>query len=420
MSASIERLTAGPPYSPERTVTVFAPETADRPEDGWPVLILHDGQNLFEPDRAHVPGQHWRVAETAEALITAGRIPPLVIAGVDHLGPTRIREFTPTGRRNQQGGGAPEYGRFIFEALVPRLAREFGTRTDFDGVGIGGSSLGGLATVAIARQFPGRAGRLLVMSPSVWWDDRVILERLRRVGLRPPPRVWLDIGAHEGARAIADARALRDVLQRQASDLRYVEDPNGHHSEAAWAARFGDALEWLYAGAVKLAAVLLMLFMIAACGKRDPSVVAAQRLATPFSLDAFHARDLDGVDRSVATWKGKVVVVNVWATWCGPCRREIPALASLQTKYRDTVLVLGLLQDNVTDDVARNFGRSTGMNYPIVRSTFELESKLPGVLALPMTFIVDRAGQLVAMFAGEIDAAAVETEIVRLLPASGR
>jgi len=419
MSASLEHLTAGPPYAPDRTVTVFVPGTDDRPAAGWPVLILHDGQNLFEPDRAHVPGQHWRVAETAAALIAEGRIPPLVIVGVDHLGPLRIREFTPTGRRDRQGGGAGEYGRFLFETLLPRLAHDYGTRTDFAGVALGGSSLGGLATVAIARQFPGRAGRLLIMSPSVWWDDRVVLERLRRVALRPPPRVWLDIGAHEGARAIADTRALRDVLRTQTSALRYVEDPNGHHSETAWAARFGDAVEWLYAG-IKLAMVLTVMLLATACAKPEPGVVGSERLATPFALEAFRASDLDGVDRSLATWQGRVVIVNVWATWCPPCRREIPALAALQAKYAKTVLVLGLLQDNVSDDFARTFGRATGLTYPIVRSSFEIESRLPAILALPMTFVVDRTGQLVAMFAGEIDAAAVEAEIVRLLPTPAR
>jgi predicted alpha/beta superfamily hydrolase len=419
MSDPLEHLTAGLPHAPDRTVTVFVPGADDRPAAGWPVLILHDGQNLFEPDRAHVPGQHWRVAESAAALIAAGRIPPIVIAGVDHLGPLRIREFTPTGRRNRHGGGAAEYGRFIFETLVPRLARDYGTRTDFAGVAMGGSSLGGLATVAIARQFPGRAGKLLIMSPSVWWDDRVVLERLRRVALRPPPRVWLDIGAHEGTRAVTDARALRDVLRTQTSALRYVEDPHGHHSETAWAARFGDAVEWLYSG-VKLALVLTVMLLATGCGKQEPGVVGAQRLATPFSLEAFRATDLEGVDRSVATWQGRVVIVNVWATWCPPCRREIPALAALQAKYPRTVLVLGLLQDNVTDDMARTFGRATGMTYPIVRSSFEIESKLPAILALPMTFVVDRTGQLVAMFAGEIDAAAVEAEIVRLLPPADR
>ncbi|HEX5068580.1 MAG TPA: alpha/beta hydrolase-fold protein [Vicinamibacterales bacterium] len=240
----LARLTIG---SSHRAVTVFVPDAGGPPPQGWPVLMLHDGQNLFEPDRAHVPGQHWRVAETAQALIAAARIPPMLIAGVDHLDERRIREFTPTGRRDRRGGGVADYGRLLIDTLLPRLRRDFGVRTDFEGVALGGSSLGGLATVAIARQFPGRIGRLLVMSPSVWWDDRVILERLRRVGLRPPPRVWLDIGSHEGARAIDDARALRDRLKTQTSALRYVEDSDGDHSERCWAARFGEALEWLYA-----------------------------------------------------------------------------------------------------------------------------------------------------------------------------
>jgi cytochrome c biogenesis protein CcmG/thiol:disulfide interchange protein DsbE len=167
------------------------------------------------------------------------------------------------------------------------------------------------------------------------------------------------------------------------------------------------------------AAILVCLALGVGCSRRPPEVAEAQRLATPFALESLRASDLDGVDRSSATWTGKVVVVNVWATWCPPCRREIPALAALQTKYAKTVLVLGLLQDNIGDDAARTFGRNMGMNYPIVRSTFDIEAKLPAILALPMTFIVDRTGQLVAMFAGEIDPAAVEAEIVRLV-ASGR
>jgi enterochelin esterase-like enzyme len=192
------------------------------------VLLLHDGQNLFEPERAHVPGQHWRVAETADALIAAGRIPPVVIAGIDHLGEARGQEMTPTiGDRPGMGGGAV-YGRFLMEDLLPYLARIYGVRTDAAGVGVGGSSLGGLITLAIACQYPGRLGRLLVMSPSVWWDDRVILRRLRRTGFGGRPRVWIDIGRREGARTITDTRALRDALIWQTSALRYFEDPEGH------------------------------------------------------------------------------------------------------------------------------------------------------------------------------------------------
>ena len=154
--------------------------------------------------------------------------------------------MTPTiGDRPGMGGGAV-YGRFVMEDLLPYLARTYGVRTDAAGVALGGSSLGGLITLAIACQYPGRLGRLLIMSPSVWWDDRVILRRLRRTGFGGRPRVWLDIGRREGARTITDARALRDALIWQTSALRYFEDPHGEHTESDWARRLPTALEWLY------------------------------------------------------------------------------------------------------------------------------------------------------------------------------
>jgi thiol-disulfide isomerase/thioredoxin len=120
--------------------------------------------------------------------------------------------------------------------------------------------------------------------------------------------------------------------------------------------------------------------------------------------------------------KGKVVIINVWATWCGPCRREIPALAALQSKYEGKLQIVGLLDDNVSADVARTFGTSVGINFPIVASTFEIESRLPKILALPTTFVLDDQGRLVAMYAEEIDPAQLEREILRLIrtaPAPG-
>ena len=243
MPGTLERFVISSPRSPARLVTVYIPNASPQ---GAQILLLHDGQNLFEPDRAHVPGKHWRVAETADRLMDSGRMPAVVIVGIDHLGEGRGREMTPTiGDRPGMGGGAV-YGRFLMEDLMPYLARSYGVRTDAAGVAVGGSSLGGLITLAIACQYPGRVGRLLIMSPSVWWDDRVILRRLRRSRFGGRPRVWLDIGRREGARTITDTRALRDVLIGQTSALRYFEDPLGEHTESDWARRLPTALEWLY------------------------------------------------------------------------------------------------------------------------------------------------------------------------------
>ena len=244
--SSLRSFTIPDSYAPERQVTVYLP-AEHNPAMPSPLLILHDGQNLFEPERAHVRGQHWQVAETADALMKTGAIPPIVIAGIDHAGDERGREMTPTPGDHAGAGGAGIYGRFVMGEVVPHLAREFGVRTDRDGIAMGGASLGGLVTLAIARQFPGRIGRLLLMSPSVWWDSRVILRRLHRVGLAGRPRVWLDIGRREGAQTVTDTRLLRNVLISQTSALKYVEDAEGRHSETDWARRLPDALTWLYA-----------------------------------------------------------------------------------------------------------------------------------------------------------------------------
>lgn len=232
-----------------RRVTVWTPEPRPHgtPAPRTSCLILHDGQNLFEPDRAHRPGHHWRVAETLSALTEAGLLPPLVVAGIDHAEQDRLRELTPSDG-GRDGGDAWRYGRFVMEDLLPVLVREFDIDTRPGALATGGSSLGGLVTLALAQQYPGRFGRLLVMSPSVWWDESLILKRLRRSPLVPNTRVWLDIGHQEGREALQNVRRLRRVLRDQldAGQLGGTEEAQGDHSEDSWARRLPDALTWLY------------------------------------------------------------------------------------------------------------------------------------------------------------------------------
>jgi enterochelin esterase-like enzyme len=243
----------------ERDLTVFTP--AGYPGSGapYPLLLLHDGQNLFDAARAF-NGQTWHVAETADRLIAAGTIPPIVIVGVDHGQDARLFEYTPTAGSDPRAGQADRHGHFLLEEVVPFLAETYRVRTDVEGLGLGGSSLGGLATVAVAVAFPGRFGRLIVMSPSVWWDRRAILRRLRRTPLTPPPRTWVDAGMKEGAKTVRDARDLADLLAEPEAEpagatasapaegerVRFVIDLEGEHAEASWARRLGPALTFCY------------------------------------------------------------------------------------------------------------------------------------------------------------------------------
>jgi thiol-disulfide isomerase/thioredoxin len=164
---------------------------------------------------------------------------------------------------------------------------------------------------------------------------------------------------------------------------------------------------------MRVTALAIVLVGAAACGRTEPvDQRPSGRLDRPAALESFPAVDLDGQDRSPTTWAGRVVVLNVWATWCAPCRREMPALQALQDKFRGRVLMIGLLQDQVSDDFARQFLQTAGVSYPIVRSTFAIESRLPAVLLLPTTFVVDAAGHLVAAYTGEINPAVLEADLV--------
>lgn len=239
----------------DRDLTVYLPAGSDAGAGPYPLLILHDGQNLFDPARAH-GGQTWRVAEAVDALVAGGRIPPLVVVGVDHGGDARAREYTPTPGREPGAGLVDRHARFLVDEVLPFLAAHYAIRTDFDALGLGGSSLGGLATLAVAMAAPRRFGKLIVMSPSVWWDRRVILRRLRRSPLDPRTRVWIDAGIKEGAKVVRDARDLTDLLRAQAgtapldtpvdAHIRLVVDPAGDHSEISWARRIGEAIAFCY------------------------------------------------------------------------------------------------------------------------------------------------------------------------------
>jgi len=231
-----------------RPVTVYLPPGYDDRDDRrYPVLYMQDGQNLFDAERAYIPGQHWRLKEAADAAIGERTASPMIIAGVDHAGTARADEYTPTrDPKVKAGGHADEYGRLLIHELKPLIDARF--RTLPADSGVGGSSLGGLVSVYFALKHPDVFQRAAVMSPSVWWNNRAILSEVDEFA-GPRPRIWLDIGGREGIEAVAGARALRFRLQARGWNdrlLRYYEDRRGDHSERAWARRVRQALEFLY------------------------------------------------------------------------------------------------------------------------------------------------------------------------------
>jgi thiol-disulfide isomerase/thioredoxin len=130
----------------------------------------------------------------------------------------------------------------------------------------------------------------------------------------------------------------------------------------------------------------------------------------PATAPAFTVRDLDGRELSSASWRGKVVILNFWATWCPPCRAEIPDLVALQEKYRDNLVVIGISEDEGPPDAVKQFAARHNVNYPIVMMTAQLEKMFPGVSALPTSFILDRDSRIVQKHVGMLTAITTELE----------
>jgi predicted alpha/beta superfamily hydrolase len=234
-----------------RDVVVYLPPGyRRRGRTRYPVLYMHDGQNLFDPHTAFIPGHHWRVGETADRLIGEGRVAPLIIVGVYNTGPQRIAEYSPTKDKRHGGGKADAYGHLLVEDLKPHVDATYHTLRGAAHTGLGGSSMGGLVTLYLGLRHPGVFSRLAVFSPSVWWDQRVILRTVARYKGAARPRVWLDMGTAEARYALNDARLLHAALRRagwhDGDTLAYSEHEGATHSEGEWAKRVGPMLEFLF------------------------------------------------------------------------------------------------------------------------------------------------------------------------------
>lgn len=136
---------------------------------------------------------------------------------------------------------------------------------------------------------------------------------------------------------------------------------------------------------------------------------------SPDAAPEFKLETLDGKPLSLAASRGKVVLLNFWATWCGPCRAEIPDLIVLQEKYKDQLQIIGLTVDDDDATTIKEVVAETRINYPVAMSPPEVRMQYGGIAALPTSFVLDTQGRVVQKHEGLRDPALYETEIRALL-----
>ncbi len=233
-----------------RGVYVYLPPTyLENAAARLPVVYLHDGQNLFDPQAAF-GGVTWRVADAMNAAANDGRFREAIVVGAENAGAGRIAEYTPTVDASYGGGNGDAFLRMMAEELKPFVDAELRTRPGREDTVIMGSSLGGLISAYAGVRQAGTWGLVGAMSPSVWWDNEVILGLVAQTGSTRPLKVWVDSGDSgpssdgvEGARRLAAAyRALGYVDD---ATLVHVVQAGATHTESAWAGRLPWALEFL-------------------------------------------------------------------------------------------------------------------------------------------------------------------------------
>ena len=143
----------------------------------------------------------------------------------------------------------------------------------------------------------------------------------------------------------------------------------------------------------------------------------SQRKAAP----EFSLKDVDGRNVNLSDYKGKVVLLNFWATWCGPCKIEIPWFVDFEQKYKDRgFAVLGVAMDEEGWNVVKPYLSQSKINYRVVMGNDSIATLYGGVDSLPTTFILDKDGKIASTHIGLVSKSDYENEIDQLLQSSRR
>jgi predicted alpha/beta superfamily hydrolase len=244
-----------------RAIRVLLPAGYDVPENAdrrYPVLYLLDGQNVFDACLSEVSRQEWGADEAVQQLVEAGRIPPMIVVGVDHAGRDRAREYLPykdfVGGPDMDEPAGRQFPDFMVREVMPLVDGRYRTLQGWEHTGIGGSSYGGVASLYALLARPNTFGYGLIESPVLWIGmGQLVRDTSPLVAM--PRRVFMAFGGREAADPAVSRKMIGLVRQVEshfhaagydASTLRVVIDEDARHDEAAWRQRLPGALEFLF------------------------------------------------------------------------------------------------------------------------------------------------------------------------------
>jgi peroxiredoxin len=158
------------------------------------------------------------------------------------------------------------------------------------------------------------------------------------------------------------------------------------------------------------AVVVCVIVLLVVLRKSRPMIALQPKAGTELAPD-FTLKAIDGTSIRLSDYRGKVVLLDFWATWCAPCQEEIPRFVEWQNQYRNQGLqVIGVSMDDSPEPVQR-FNREFRMNYPVAVGTQDIASQYGGILGLPVNLVIGRDGNIKAKHLGMYDLMLLKREL---------
>jgi predicted alpha/beta superfamily hydrolase len=233
-----------PQLKNSRSLRIFLPASyQENQAKRYPVLYMHDGQNLFDAKTASY-GVEWGIDETVNRLVAAGIMDEVIVVGIDNTA-DRIAEYTPCCDPKHGGGKLDAYEAFIVDTVKPMIDKTLRTLPGKESTALMGSSLGGLASVIIAQHRPDVFSKAGGVSSSFWWNERALV---KKSAARVPVKFYIDAGT--SGDGMEETLLMRDAMLAQGysagADLLFYSAEGGKHNEKSWAERVEKPLTWFF------------------------------------------------------------------------------------------------------------------------------------------------------------------------------
>lgn len=230
-----------------RKIWLYLPPDYETSGKKYPVLYLHDGQNLF--DKMTSFSDEWGIDETLNNLHSKGDYGAIVI-GIDNGGADRIKEYTPWVNTEFGGGQGSVYVQFIVETLKPYIDSNYRTLPEAKNTVLGGSSLGGLISIYGVCTYPNIFGKVLNFSPAYWINENDLNSYIQNQTIDlSTHKIYTVAGKNESSTITSEINLIQDKLLNKNLPLNrslIKIDADGTHSEAYWKREFSAAYQWLF------------------------------------------------------------------------------------------------------------------------------------------------------------------------------